>query len=61
MKRIAQLTNAPEETLEGGIPKLERLGQILDRYNNVHFRIRKVKNNASSINIFHAILIKERF
>ena len=37
MKRIAQLTNSPKETLENEIPKLEKLGQILDKYNSVRF------------------------
>ena len=37
MEKIAQLTNEPKETLEQEIPKLERLGQILDQYNQIHF------------------------
>lgn len=37
MKRIAQLTNSPRETLEREISKLERLRRILDKYQNIHF------------------------
>ena len=37
MKRIVQLTDSPKDTLEHAMPKLDRLVQILDRYNNVHF------------------------
>ncbi len=37
MKKIAQLTNSPKETLAWEIQKLEKLEHILDKYQNVHF------------------------
>lgn len=37
MKRIAQLTESPVATLNAALPKLEKLAQSLDRYNQVHF------------------------
>lgn len=37
MKKIAQLTTTPVSTLNASLPKLERLAQALDQYNNVHF------------------------
>lgn len=37
MQQIARLTSAPVDTLNGAMPKLERLAQSLDQYNNVRF------------------------
>lgn len=37
MKKIAQLTTAPVGTLNASLPKLERLAQALDQYNQVRF------------------------
>lgn len=37
MKKIAQLTSAPVETLKSSLPKLEKLAQSLDQYNRVKF------------------------
>ena len=37
MKRIANLTVEPASTLKAALPKLEKLAQSLDRYNQVHF------------------------
>lgn len=37
MKRIAQLTQAPETALNSAIPKLEKLAQSLDKYGKVKF------------------------
>lgn len=37
MQRIARLTSTPIETLNAALPKLERLAQMLDSYNNVKF------------------------
>lgn len=37
MQQIARLTEAPVETLRGALPKLERLAQSLDEYNQVKF------------------------
>ena len=37
MQRIARLTVTPVETLNAAIPKLEKLAQSLDQYNQVKF------------------------
>ncbi len=37
MKRIAQLTQAPEAALNSAVPKLEKLAQSLDKYGKVKF------------------------
>lgn len=37
MQRVARLTEAPVDTLQRAIPKLESLAQALDAYNSVHF------------------------
>ncbi len=37
MKRIAQLTQSPMETLNTAMPKLEKLAQALDEYEKVKF------------------------
>lgn len=37
MQQIAQLTAAPIDTLNAALPKLERLAQSLDQYNQVKF------------------------
>ena len=37
MKRIAQLTQGPVETLNAAAPKLEKLAQSLDNYGKVKF------------------------
>ena len=35
MQQIARLTATPIETLNAALPKLEKLAQILDRYNGL--------------------------
>ena len=37
MRQLAQLTQAPMDTLNNANPKLERLAQSLDQYNKVKF------------------------
>lgn len=37
MQQIARLTATPIETLNGALPKLEKLAQALDRYNRTKF------------------------
>ena len=37
MQRIARLTETPVDTLNAAMPKLEKLAQSLDRYNQVKF------------------------
>ncbi len=37
MQQIARLTAAPIDTLNAALPKLERLAQSLDQYNQVKF------------------------
>ena len=37
MQQIARLTEAPIETLNAALPKLEHLAQSLDEYNRVKF------------------------
>ena len=37
MQRIARLTEAPVDTLNAAIPKMEKLAQTLDQYNRVKF------------------------
>lgn len=37
MQQIAKLTQAPTETLNAALPKLEKLAQSLDQYNSVKF------------------------
>ncbi|MCD8361689.1 MAG: hypothetical protein LUC98_01800 [Lachnospiraceae bacterium] len=37
MERIARLTATPIETLHASMPRLEKLAQSLDRYNEVKF------------------------
>ena len=37
MQRIASLTEAPIDTLEQAVPRLENLAQSLDDYNSVRF------------------------
>lgn len=38
MQKIARLTATPIETLNAALPKLEKLAQSLDRYNQVKFQ-----------------------
>lgn len=35
MQQIARLTTTPIDTLKAALPKLEKLAQALDQYNNV--------------------------
>nr|WP_297884772.1 hypothetical protein [uncultured Blautia sp.] len=37
MKKIAQLTAQPSQTLRAAAPKLENLAQALDEYGNIRF------------------------
>lgn len=37
MQRIARLTATPVDTLQAALPKLEKLAQSLDEYNQVKF------------------------
>ena len=37
MQRIARLTETPVSTLKAALPKLEKLAQSLDQYNQVKF------------------------
>lgn len=37
MRKIAQLTNTPKQTLSNAIPKLDHLIQMLEAYNKVKF------------------------
>lgn len=37
MQKIAKLTEAPIDTLNSALPKLEKLAQSLDQYNSVKF------------------------
>lgn len=37
MQQIARLTESPVDALNAALPKLERLAQSLDRYNDVRF------------------------
>ncbi len=37
MRQIVSLTEAPVETLNAALPKLEKLAQSLDQYNRVKF------------------------
>lgn len=37
MQQIARLTEAPINTLNSALPKLEKLAQSLDQYNKVRF------------------------
>lgn len=37
MQQIARLTATPIDTLNAALPKLEKLAQSLDQYNNVKF------------------------
>ncbi len=37
MQQVARLTEAPLNTLQGALPKLEKLAESLDGYNHVKF------------------------